>query len=322
MKLRMPVVACAVLLLALTVFAIAPYVLAQSNQVTATVNLNYLNIQVTYPPEVSPGDTVTAHIQATAKSSFYLASLVAQVFYADGNNIKQLATKTIAGETSMTSGKSVTGDIQLTVPQDAPRTSLVAAFTERVQVANYDHAYYYYYYPGYGYYYNYSYPYYYYCYGYSCSYPYPYSSVYYTYPSYAQTITDVGITSMPYIKANTPEAMSLQTQNQQLQQQLSQSQADNQKLQADNQKLQQDLQNAQQTIDQQNSQANSMNQQLSSSKNLTYGLGALAAIFAVLAAYFRGQRGKVQVPPQQQQYGQYSGPGEPAQSTVKKEPQA
>jgi septal ring factor EnvC (AmiA/AmiB activator) len=121
---------------------------------------------------------------------------------------------------------------------------------------------------------------------------------------------------MPYIKATTPEEQNLQTQNQQLQQQLNQSQASNQQLQqqlsqsqADNQQLQQQLQDAKSKIDQQNSTNTDLNQQLTSNKNLTYGLGGLAGLFAILAAYFRRGRGKIGYP--QQQYSPANQPSTP-----------
>jgi chromosome segregation ATPase len=135
---------------------------------------------------------------------------------------------------------------------------------------------------------------------------------------------------MPYIKANTPEYLNLQSQNQQLQQQLSQSQSDNQQLQqqlsqsqSENQRFQQELQDAQQTIDQQNSAANDLNQQLTSNKNLAYGLGGLAAIMAALAVHYRGQRGKiVNYPQQQYAQQQYAASQEQNVSTPKQEPGA
>jgi hypothetical protein len=332
-------------MLAVSSIAFSPIVSAQSNQLTASVNLNYLTVQVTYPSDVLPGQTITAHVQATAKSSFHLVALTAQIFYADGSSIQQLGTKTLASDTSLASGKSISGDVSITVPQSAPRTSLVAAFSENARVTNtyystyssyyyyptgytyyyYPYAYYYgnytyYYYPYMYYYTNYSSPYYYYCYGYGCSYPssyYSYYKYYSSYPanSYSYT-TDVGITSMPYIKATTPEEQNLQTQNQQLQQQLNQSQASNQQLQqqlsqsqADNQQLQQQLQDAKSKIDQQNSTNTDLNQQLTSNKNLTYGLGGLAGLFAILAAYFRRGRGKIGYP--QQQYSPANQPSTP-----------
>ena len=276
--------------LVLVISFISPPASGQANPVTNTVSLNYLTIQVAYPPEVLPGDIVTAHVQANAKSSFYLVSLMVQVFYADGNNIRQLATKTLASNSYMSTGNSISSDIQITIPQNAPRTSLVAAFSEGTRVASYDYSYYSYY--------NYNYPYnnsymnnYY-------SYPYYYNAYYY--PSYSYTtVTDVGISSMPYIKASTPEQLSLQSQNQQLQQQLSQSQADNQKLQGDNQKLQQDLQIARSTIDQQNSSAANMSQQLTYTRYISLALGAIVVILAILSFRFLRQ-GKGTNTPQQQ----------------------
>lgn len=299
MRFRVGLVLMCAVFVVLTTFVIGPGVSAQPTQVSATVNLNYLNIQVTYPSEALPGDTVTAHVQANAQSSFYLNALSAQVFYGDGTNIRQLVTKTLASNTYVSAGNSLSGDIQFTVPQDAPRTSLIAAFSERTQVAYYDYSYSYY---PYAYsYVNYSSPYSYNCSDpYYCSYPYSYyTAYYYAYPSYSySTATDVGITSLPYIKATTPEQQSLQSQIQQLQQQFAQSQADNQKLQSDNQKLQQDLQNAQSTIAQQNSAAADMNQQLISTRNLSLGLGALAVILGILAVRFRSRSKGTSIPPQ------------------------
>ena len=135
---------------------------------------------------------------------------------------------------------------------------------------------------------------------------------------------------MPYIKATTPEQQNLQSQNQQLQQQLNQTQANNQQLQqqlsqaqSDNQRLQQQLQDTQHAIDQQNSANTDLNQQLTSNKNLTYGLGGLAVLLAIMAAYFRGQRGKVSYLPQQQYpQQQYTATREQDPSSAKQESSA
>jgi len=243
---------------------------AQTSQSSSTVSLQYLNIQVTYPSEVLPGDSATVHVQASAKSSIDLISLTAQVYYADGTNLRQLVTTTLASNSYVRSGDSISKDIQIAVPQDAPRTSLFAEFSENVQSAYYSYAYYPY---GYGYpynYSNYSYScYYYYC-DYYTSYYYP---AYYVSPYDYSSATDNGLSSLSYIKATTPEYADLQSQYQTAQQQLAQSQAQNQQLQ-------QKLQDAQNTNAQQNSALSSMNQQVATARTM---IGTWEAISLVLA---------------------------------------
>lgn len=252
-------------------FAYSHPVLAQSNQITFTTNLTYLTVKLSYPSEVMPGDSVTVNLVANAKKTLGSVSLTTQIFYSDGSNLHQLTSATVSNN-YMSGGGSLSKQIQFTVPQDAPRTSLVASLSESVQITSYS----YYYSP---YYYNYSNPncyYYYYYYG-SCTYygySYPYT---YAYPSSPySTTTDSAIAPLSYIKATTPEYISLQSQYQALQQQLAQSQAENQQLN-------QDLQNAQNTNAQQNATIANLNQQLSSRQGTVSGLEVAAAALAVIA---------------------------------------
>jgi predicted RND superfamily exporter protein len=273
----------------LTLLSLGPSVLAQTNQVTGTVSMDYFNIQVTYPAVVAPGDSVTAHVQANAKSSFDLVSLMARIFYGDGMSVQELVNKTLSSNIHLYSGNSLKSDIQFNVPNNLPRTSLLVAFSESVRSTFYD----YYDYQS-SYYYNYSNPYpYYYYYG---SYPYYMTSYY---PAYSSKATDVGIASLAYVNATTPEQTKLLSENQQLRQQLDQSESQNQQIQqqlsqsqANVQGLKQDLQNAQSTISQQNSAAADMSQKLTTNQTLSLGLGALVVLFAALTVHFRRQRGK------------------------------
>lgn len=264
-------------------------VLAQSTQTSYTVNLTYLSVVLSYPSEVKPGDSVTVNLQASAKSSIDSVSLTAQVFYADGINLRQLASATVSNNYYTSSGSSLSKRIQFTVPQDAPRTSLIAVLTEKVQTPYYS----YYYYPAY---YNYSSPY---CYNYPnwYDYYYDYCTYYgYAFPSYSySTATDNGVAPLSYIKATTPEYVSLQSQYQTAQQQLNQSQAENQQLK-------QNLQNAQNTIAQRDATIASLNQQLSSSQSMIGTLEAIAAALVIIAiacvvfiAYLHRGRNRTQV---------------------------
>jgi hypothetical protein len=108
-------------------------VFAQSAQSTFTVNLTYLTVQLSYPAQASPGTTVTVNIQANTKSSSISSvSLTAQIYYATGVDLRQLTTATVA--MNAFSGNSLTKQVQFSIPQDAPRTSLMAVLTEQVQI--------------------------------------------------------------------------------------------------------------------------------------------------------------------------------------------
>jgi len=272
-------------------------VFGPTGQVSSTVNLKYLNVRASYPAEVLPGDSVTLQVQAKAKSGFNLVSLTLAVYYADGSSLRQITSATLASNMYMSSGQSVNKDVQFTVPASVPRTSLIALFSESVRVAYYD----YYFYPAVYYYpVNYSYPYWYYDYYY-----YPY--MYYGYPSASySTATDDEVGALSYVKATTPEFVSLQSQYDTLQQNL-------QQVQADNQKLQQDLNEAHSTISQKDAQIADLNQQLDSAKatGTTIGVAALALVaVAVIVAVVAVMRGRSK--------GNSKTPAEPAPSSPEK----
>jgi len=268
-----------------TSIAYGQSVAAQPTQSTYTVNLTYTSVQVSFPSEVLPGDSVTINLQATPKGNVNMATLTATIYYAYGTTLHQLASATLGNNYYASSG-TLSKQIQFSIPQDAPRTSLIAIVTENVQVAYYSYYYSPYYY---SYYYNYSpsscyyYPYCYYDWGYAY------------YPSYSySTSSDSGIAPLSYIKATTPEYVSLQTEYQIVQQQLAQSQAENQQLK-------QNLQDAQNTLAQKNSTIATLNQQLSSAQSMIGELEIVVIVLAVIAvalgifaAYKRGEKGSTQ----------------------------
>ena len=269
-----------VLLIALSsisALALSQSAQAQPTQVTNNVSLTYLNVQLGYPSQINPGQTITVNVQASAKNTFTLQSLTLQVYYGDGTSLHSVTTATVASNMNMNNGDKINKDIQATAPADAPRTSLIALVSESVMpsYANY-------YYSSYPYDYNYYY------YPYYDSY---YSYPYYSYPSYSNyytSSTDSGLGSLSYINATTPEYISLQSQYQALQQQLSQAQSQNQQLQ-------QNLQNAQNQASQKDATISDLNNQLASTHNnvLTFGItsGVLVIIAIILgiALVFKGR---------------------------------
>ena len=234
--------------------------LAQQTQASYTVNLSSFTLQVTYPSEVMPGQNITVNVQASPKTTgTYLQTLAATVYYGDTSGLHTITTQTLVSNAANGYGSYSTGSFSksftVNIPQNAPRTSLVAIFSETVQSNNYN----YYNYPSYfGYLYN--------------GNPLFYSN----YPSYSTT-TDDAIAPLSYVKATTPEYVTLQSEYQMLQQQLNQTQAQNQQLQT--------------TISQQNSTINLLGQQLASANSTaqTYQDLALGAIIiAVALAVFAG----------------------------------
>lgn len=244
-------------------------VLADSTQVSNTVSLSHLSIKLAYPSEVLPGQSITINIQATARGSFRLKSLEVQVYFADGNNLRQLTTATVSKDLYMSKGDQINKDIQTAVPADAPRTALIALVSETATMTYYDYSYYYYYPPYY--------------YG-------NYSYYYVYYPSYSySSVTDDGIAPLSYIKATTPEYVSLQTAYQMLQQKLDQSQAENQQLK-------QTLDARQATINQLNSDIAALNQKFTSAQGTITLLEVtsiiLVGILVALAVYTFRERNR------------------------------
>jgi hypothetical protein len=265
----------ALLLILMTSIIVSQSVTAQQSQNSYTANLTYLTVQLSYPSQVLPGDSVTANLQATAKSSINSVSLTAQILYTTGADLHQLASATVSNN-YMAAGNSLTKQIQFTVPQNASRTSLIAVLTEKAQTIGMS---YYYYYPEYN---NYSSPY---CYtdpyyGYDCYYN---SSIFsYYYPSYTSTTTtDSAVAPFSYIKATTPEYVTLQSQDQALQQQLNQSKSQNQQLN-------QNLENAQATIAQRDATIASLKQQMNSTQSTNTTVEVVAAVLGVFAIVFAG----------------------------------
>jgi hypothetical protein len=257
--------------------SILSQVLAQQTQASYTVNLNSFTLQVTYPSEVIPGENITVNVQATPKTTgIYLQTLAATVYYGDTSGLHTIATQTIVSNAGSNYGPYSTGSFStsftVNVPQNAPRTSLVALFSETVQPNYYSNYYY-----GYG-------PYY----GWNGCYD-PILCAWY-YPSFGYgTTTDDAIAPLSYIKATTPEYVALQSEYQMLQQQLNQTQAQNQLLQT--------------TISQQSTTINLLGQQLASANSMaqTYQDLAIGAIIIAVAlaafagfTYYKRSKGKDQ----------------------------
>ena len=233
---------------------------AQPSQSSYTVSLDWFTLQVTYPSEVMPGDAFNVSVQGTpANVGVYLQNLTVTVYYGDTSGLHLLTSQPLvvnSAENYMYYGAPSTGSFskifEVQVPEDAPRTSLIALFSETTIYNNY----------------------------YANSYngPYPFSYWYYGNPLFysfypaSTTSLDQGISPLSYIKATTPEYVALQSEYQMLQQQLNQTQTQSKQLQT--------------TITQQSAMISQLNQQLASANATLQTYEAVAGIFVIIAVAF------------------------------------
>ena len=266
------------------------YAFAQPSQVSYTVNLNSFTLQLTYPAQVLPGGNVSVSVQASPKSSaVYLQSLTATVYYSDSSGLHSVATETLVSTPAYSYGSYVTSafskSFTVSVPQDAPRTSLVAVFSESVQSP------YYFVYP---------------CvvdiFIAECTYS--YGGYPYSYSSYGAT-SDDAIAPLSYIQATTPEYVSLQSTYQALQQQLNQTQAELNQNQARLEQSQTENQQLQSTVSQQGDRINELDQQLAHANATTQNyqlttvaLGIIAVLLLVFTVYLWRTRRELGKPAQ------------------------
>jgi len=291
-----------VVMAALIILATFNGVFGQSTQGSYTVRLNSFSLQVTYPAVVMPGDNVTIYVQGSPTgSAVYLQSLTVTVYYADGAGLHQVSTQNLFAISppnaynnyvSYSYAGSFSKNFTVNIPVNASGT-LVSLFSETALPKYQGWTPYFPSYP-----YSSSYPYNPYSpsmpsYPYSSSYPsYPYYQYYpsspYLYPYSNSYSSDQAIAPLSYIKANAPESVTLQSENQLLQQQLNQSQGQNQELQS--------------KVSQQSATINQLSQQLAGAngtaqtfQTLTQMLGlALGGLAVVLLAVIINQRRRTQ----------------------------
>lgn len=264
--------------LILSVFLFGQSVFAQLTPTSYTTSLNSITLQVTYPSEVLPGDTVTVNVQVVPRSSVSVQVLTATIYYADAAGLHQVSTQNLVsssgygyGYSMYTSAATFSKSFTIVVPQNAPRTSLVAVFSETVQSIYY--SYYSSYYPQF----------------YQMGMKHYHIYYYASYPSYSyNTSTDQAIVPLSYIKASTPEYLAVESGFQTLQQQVNETLSQNQQLKA--------------TVSQQDATINQLNQQLVSANSATQtyqtlalGLAIVAISLAVFSIYQWRNKEKVRI---------------------------
>ncbi len=252
---------------------------ADPGQLTSNFALNYLDVRLTYPSEVTPGQSITVTLQATAKTSLQLNGLTLQIYYAilSPNSLRQVASTTIAKNTAVNAGQQLQGVTQAQIPSDAPRTSLIAMTSENATIATRYFA--------------------------------PANSTQRAISIRYEMDSDNAITALAYIQATTPDYLALQSQYQvmqtQMQTQINQLQKSLNQTQAQIKSMNETELQLQRTIsdrDNTNTQLNDLFHQAMNRwrtfEELAAGLGILAAALAVLnIKQWRGRHRKRETTP-------------------------
>jgi len=244
-------------------FVVNQSAFAQSSQISNNVSLSHLNVQLTYPAQTLPGKSVTVGVQAKAKDSFNLESLTVQVCLTDPNtnNLRKLTSATLVKSLPMYTGDQISKSVEVPIPSDAPRTSLIGIVTENATTIHtfYDRS------PT----------------------SQPLMTIYYT------ATSDQTIAPLTYIVATTPEYTALQSQFQALQSNFIQVQ---QTLNETKTSLQSTVSQQSTTIDQLNQQLIYANRRAQTYQILAVTFGVVAAALAVFSVYQKRTRHKKQSP--------------------------
>jgi len=158
-------------------------------------SLVYFDVDVAYPANGKPGETITASITATAKKDCEVQDLSVELFvYSASGDPRSIGSTSIAKQVSVVSGNSFQKSAAYTIPTDAPRSFLMAVASETIRTYSYTYSYYY----GYPYWWWYN----------ASRYWWGWYPVYYGWRSYADTV-DKEAGPLTYVLATTPEYIQL-----------------------------------------------------------------------------------------------------------------
>jgi len=159
--------------------------------------LAYFDVDVSYPENGKPGETITVSVTATVKKDCEVQDLSVELFaYSLSGEPRLIATISVVKQTSVVSGNSFQNYAAVSIPSDAPRSFLMAVASESVRTYSYSYSYSYYSYP-------------YYWYGVNPTrYWWSWYPVYYSYRTYVDTV-DKETGPLTYVLATTPEYIQL-----------------------------------------------------------------------------------------------------------------
>jgi len=153
-------------------------------------SLAYFDVDVAYPTNGKPGETITTSVTATAKKDCEVQDLSVEFFvYSASGEPRSIGSTSIVKQANVASGNSFQKSAAHTIPTDAPRSFLMAVASETVRTYSYTYSYYY------------AYPYWWW---YNASRYWWWYPVYYGWRTYMDTV-DKETGPLTYVLATTPE---------------------------------------------------------------------------------------------------------------------
>lgn len=159
-------------------------------------SLAYFDVDVTYPANGKPGETITISITATVRKDCEVQELSVEFFaHSAAGDFRLIGSVSILKQASVVSGNLFQKSAALAIPTDIPRSFLMAIASETIRTYSYTYSYSYYYAYPYWWWYNTT--------RYWWWYP-----VYYGWRTYTDTI-DKETGPLTYVLATTPEYTQL-----------------------------------------------------------------------------------------------------------------
>ena len=243
------------------------------------VSLPSFDVDVNFPSEGYPGDTISVSLTARAKENVRLGELTIHVYaYTGIGEQRTILIDAIAKDLSVRRGDAFYKTYNIVLPSDIPRSPLMATILERARIYKTVYSSYALWWPPPWW--NYSWPW----------WPYwvvPYS---YSYTSEQTTFTSIPLT---YVKAATPEYLQLKSEYDSLEESYSILVSENEKLKGDYQELKEeydDLKNMHQAMASENNllkaELESVKAELSDTRNLMYVFVLTTVVFAATTLLF------------------------------------
>ena len=261
---------CIFSLLALIWMSMMPIASAQT--ITKTVTLPNFNVDINFPSEGNPGETIIVSVTATAKENVKLGELTIHIYaYTGYGEQRTILIDAIAKDTRVRNGEMFHKTYTIVLPADIPRSPLMATILERARTYKTVYTSYAIWWPPPWW--NYSWPW------------WPYWVVPYRY-SYTKEQTTFTSLPLTYVKATTPEYAQLKSEYDSLSESYSALQSEHESLKGKYNRLKEDHESLKTSHQAAISENNILKAELESTKAQLAETRDLMYIFAMTTAVF------------------------------------
>ncbi|MEM2123105.1 MAG: hypothetical protein QXE79_05675, partial [Candidatus Bathyarchaeia archaeon] len=133
LKFRRTVYAVFILAL-LTLLGLIMVPVASAQTTTKTVALSSFNVDVSFPSEGYPGDTIIVSLTARARGNVRLGELTIHIYaYIGAGEQRTILVDSIVKDTRVRSGEVFYKSYSIVLPGDVPRSPLMASILERAR---------------------------------------------------------------------------------------------------------------------------------------------------------------------------------------------